>query len=290
MSEILGNALSDLNAKLQNIQPYLNKQLQQLDEKGIKWFQYDNKTEKLIQEGAESKAVYINVGGKVFQTSLLTILRNPDTLFFNLIMTDEWDPSEELFIDRNYTYFSIVLSFLRNGKVSLVGYKDEEVLDIVNEAKYYHVNKLALYLDSYCREVTYVAFEFSGEYRSGNQVAGTNNIEDLNNFDDTSCMRGICTAYTGWITIELSREVEFEQIEIGGYRGNTNLYSSSNGSGAQIKTSLDKNSWINVGTINSNYANGPYMHNVTLSKAKYIKFEHNSYLGIGYLRIQPFKK
>jgi hypothetical protein len=136
-----------------------------------------------------------------------------------------------------------------------------------------------------CFKIVFVSFEFSGEYRSGTQVAGSNNIEDLNDHDDITCLKGICTGYPGWIVIELNREVEFEEIEIGGYKGNTNLYASSNGSGAAILTSLDKISWTNVGSINSNYATSPYIHKVTSSRAKYLKFTHNSYIGIGYLRI-----
>lgn len=290
MSNILGEALKEVKTKLEGVESSLLNQLKELDGRGIKWFQYDAKKEKLIKEGAESVRVYINVGGKQFQTTLLTILNHPDTLFFNLIMTDQWDYNEELFIDRGYKYFDAILSFMRNKQIFMSSYRDEEITDISKEAKFYQLYSMSDYLETYCRDVVFIGFEFSGEYRSGDQVAGTNNIDDLNNFDDISCLKGICTNYTGWITIELSREVEFEQLEIGGYRGNTNLYSNSNGSGAQIKTSLDKVNWVNVGTINSAYANGPYLHTVTSSKAKYIKFEHNSYLGIGYLKVIKSKK
>ena len=290
MSNVLGESLLNIKEKLDDISPFLSSQLKQLDNNGIRWFEFDSKKQKLINDGAANKAVNINVGGKHFQTSLLTILNNADTLFFNLIMTDQWDPSEELFVDRNYSYFNLVLSFLRNGKVSISSFKDEEIENIIFEARYYHLNLMVKYLETYCKEVKFVSFEFSGEYRSGDQVAGTNNIEDLNNLEDTSCMKGICTGYPGWLTIELSRDVEFEQLEIGGYRGNTNLYASSNGSGASIKTSTDKENWTTVGTIHTSYATSVYLHPLTLSKARYIKFEHNSYIGIGYLKVLPIKK
>ena len=146
------------------------------------------------------------------------------------------------------------------------------------------------YLENYTKEITVVGFEFSGEYRSGQQTAGTNNIDDINNFDDTSCMRGFATGYNGWIIFELNKEVEFDSLEIGGFRGNTNLYASSNGSGATIKTSTDKNTWTTVGNINSGYQNGPYLHSVTQSRAKYVKLEHNSYLGVGYFKVIPLNK
>lgn len=285
MSEVLGEALSNVSKKLNSLENDLVAQLKELDKRGIKWFQYDAKKEKLIEEGAETKIVKINVGGKTFNTSLLTILNHPDTLLFNLIMTESWDFNDELFIDRSYKYFHLVLSYMRNNELCLSNYNENEVKDVLNEAKYYHMYEMYDHVDYFCREVKFVGYEFSGEYRSGTTLVGTNNIEDLNNFEDTSCTKGICTNYTGWIIIELNREVEISKLEIGGYRGNTNLYANSNGSGAQIKTSLDKTTWTTVGSINSQYANGPYIHDVTTSSARYIQFEHNSYLGIGYLRI-----
>jgi len=290
MSSILGESLMEIKSKLTDLGGDLNTQLKELDTRGIKWFQYDAKKEKLMKEGAETQKVFLNVGGQQFQTTLSTILKHPDTLLFNLIMTEQWDYKEELYLDRSFKYFKPILSYMRSLQVNLSSYKDEEVVEIAKEAKFYHMKEMVSYLENFAREVVFVAMEFSGEYRSGNQVAATNNVDDLNNHDDTSCMRGIATAYTGWIIIEFNREVEFDQVEIGGYRGNTNLYSSSNGVGASIKTSLDKQNWTTVGTINNSYSNGPFMHNVTSSRAKYIKFEHNSYVGIGYLRIIIGKK
>lgn len=281
----LSHSLSELNTKISELETKLTDQTKQLDSRGLKWFQYDDKKEKFINEGADHQRVHINVGGKVFHTTLLTILNNPDCLLFNLIMTEQWDYKEEIYFDRGYTYFDVLLSFLRNQKVNLSSYVDEEIPLILKEAEFYHVFGLVEYLKTYVSKIFFINFEFSGEYRSGNSVAGTNNIEDLNNHEDTSCTRGICTGYTGWIVLELNKEVDFDKLEIGSFRGNTNIYSSSNGSGASIKTSLDKTNWVNVGTINSNYANGPYIHNITQSRAKYIKFEYSSYIGIGYLRV-----
>ncbi len=109
----------------------------------------------------------------------------------------------------------------------------------------------------------------------------------MNNFEDRSLRKGICATHPGWIIIELSREIAFQEIEIGGWNGNTNIWSNSNGSGAHILTSNDKNNWINVGTIPNNYGNA--IQQVRLSRlvnAKWVKFQHNSYLGIGYFKIK----
>lgn len=281
----LSNSLLELNRKITDFEGQLTSQTKQLDSRGLRWFQYDDKKEKFINEGAAHQKININVGGKIFHTTLLTILNNPDCLLFNLIMTDQWDFKEEIYFDRGYTYFNVLLSYLRNQKVNLTPFGDEEVPLILREAEFYHIYGLIDFLRTYVSKIYFLCFEYSGEYRSGNNVAGTNNIEDINNFDDTSCTRGICTGYTGWIVFELNKEVDFDKLEIGSFRGNTNIYSSSNGSGATIKTSLDKTNWVTVGTIHSNYANGPYIHNISPSRAKYIKFEYSSYIGIGYLRV-----
>jgi hypothetical protein len=153
--------------------------------------------------------------------------------------------------------------------------------ELYEEAKFYEVSELVDLLDEEKREVTYVRFEFSGAY----STAGTNKIEDLNNFEDKSMMKGICTNTPGWIIFELNREVEFDEIEVGGWKGNSGIWASSNGSGSQILTSCDKSTWVNIGTIPGDYANNVTKVKVTCTKGKYVKFNHTSHLGIGYFRI-----
>lgn len=288
---VLKESLNNLQVKLDGIEDDMVKQLQDLDQRGSKWFSFDEKKERLLRDDGNHMCT-LNVGGKIFKVSLLTILNHPDCLFFNLIMTDQWNHQEELFFDRSYKYFHLILTFLRNHEVNLNGFSEEEIVDILKEAKFYYLMGMIEYVEKfekYGREITVVGFEFSGEYRSGNNLAGTNDFNDLNNFEDVSCMKGICTAYTGWIILELSREVEFDHIEISGYKGNTNIYASSNGSGANISTSTDKTNWTIVGTISSEYANTIYKQEVNSSTARYVKLHHNSYLGIGYFRVHAAK-
>jgi hypothetical protein len=136
-----------------------------------------------------------------------------------------------------------------------------------------------------CKEIKFINFEFNASYTSGNTIAGTNNIEHINNYEDRSANNGICANYNGWIILELERDVEFSKMELAGWNGNTSIWAPSNGAGASIKTSLDKSSWITIGNIPSNYSGTITTLELVTSKAKYIKFEHNSYLGIGYCKI-----
>jgi hypothetical protein len=63
------------------------------------------------------------------------------------------------------------------------------------------------------------------------------------------------------------------------------MWYPGNGSGASILTSKDKSSWVEVGKIPSNYTSTITTVKLKRTVAKYIKFQHNSYLGIGFLNI-----
>ena len=281
----LGKSLINIEEKIFTLGSFLTKQTEELDSRGVKWFNYDDKKEQMIKQGADKKIIKFNIGGKIYQCTLLTILNNPDCLFFNLIMSGDWNIEEELFFDRSFKYFPIILSYLRNKIVSLEDYRDEQMPDISIEAKYYCIQSLIDITEKYASKTVLVSFEFSGQYLSGTTVVGTNDINDLNDIEDRSCMKGVVTGSPGWIIFKLNKETEVAEIEIGGYRGNTNLFACSNGSGASIMTSTDKTSWVDVGTINSLYANDVYLHSVTPSKAKYIKLNYSSYIGVGYFRV-----
>jgi len=134
--------------------------------------------------------------------------------------------------------------------------------------------------------VKYVSYEFSGPYSASPYgIAGSNLIEHLNEFTDRSLQRGICATSAGWINIELQDKIPISEIEVGGWNGNSSLWSVTNGSGATISTSNDKSSWLQVGTLPTNF--GATIQKITLTKteAKYIRFQHNSYLGLGFFRI-----
>ena len=85
MSDSLGTALLEVQNKVNSNREVLFNHLKSLDKRGVKWFDYDSIKEEMIKNGAQDKILNINIGGKHFQTTLLTVLNNPDTLFFNLV-------------------------------------------------------------------------------------------------------------------------------------------------------------------------------------------------------------
>lgn len=69
---------------------------------------------KLIQDGR----VTLNVGGKVFETSVLTLRYDPSSIL--AIITNRrygYDGRRNLFIDQDPTHFHVVLNYLRNGGI-----------------------------------------------------------------------------------------------------------------------------------------------------------------------------
>jgi hypothetical protein len=156
--------------------------------------------------------------------------------------------------------------------------KDDELETSLYDLKM-QIQRMKKYLID---EIEFVSFEFNDKFIYKNQIAGTNDVKDLT---DRTCTKGICAKFPGWILIELNKEWDFEEIEIGGFGGNANLWGATNGANATISTSKDKMDWISVGLVPPSYNNQIQRVKVTLSTAKYIKFSSNTYLGIGYLNI-----
>ncbi|RCN33390.1 K+ channel tetramerization domain protein [Ancylostoma caninum] len=67
------------------------------------------------QQPGYSERVKINVGGGKFETSLTTLTRLNGTML-SIMVADRWRGQGELFVDRDPTYFPLVLNYLREGE------------------------------------------------------------------------------------------------------------------------------------------------------------------------------
>jgi len=275
--------LYNMKMKMETLEEELSKQLAEAEEKYKKWNEIDKEVDEMRQNAMD--IITLNVGGKMFQTKIDTLLSIKDTLFYKIIVSKKLDLMDPIFIDRNYKFFKYIMTFLRYQKVNLKELSSPDIDDLLQEATFYEMDGLVQFILENNKEIKFIGFEFNGIYTSGSTVAGTNNIEHINNYEDRTANNGICANYNGWIILELEREVEFSKMEIAGWNGNTTIWAPSNGAGATIKTSLDKSSWNNITQIPSNYSGTITTVEFQTTKAKYIKFEHNSYLGIGYCRI-----
>lgn len=275
---LLKDDLSGLKSKLENIEGEFENKLKEVENKESKFKRIDEQIDELLSK--KDGIIKINVGGKIFQTKTSTLLSVKDTLFAKIITSalDKNEPIGELFFDRSYDQFHIILDYLRTKNFVLKGLSKWEIDDLYLEAEYYGISEISDILADLQKEIEFVRFESSGRY----STAGTHNLQDLK---DKSLMKGICVQSPYHIIIELNFEHEFDKIEVGGWNGNNSLWYVGNGSNAQILTSTDKTNWTEVGKLPSNLDGT--IRTVILKKsiAKYIKFQHNSYLGLGYLNI-----
>jgi hypothetical protein len=284
MTNLLKQELNDLKNKLESIESQLDGQMKELEIREEKW----NKMQILVNDiiKNQNEIVTFNVGGKMFATKTDTLLNIKDTLFYKLIVSNKFNLKEEIFIDRSPYLFPYILDYIRFKKINYKRFSKEELEELRKDCEYYEIGDICVYLDDQLKEIDFVNFQSSGSYTYNNQTAGTNSVKDLK---DKSLTKGICTNSPGWIIIELNNEWEFNELEVAGWNGNSTLWSKANGAGASIQTSKDKTNWTTVGTIPTNYGDTIQTAKLTRSSGRYIKFNHTSYLGIGYLNIKKIK-
>mmetsp|Transcript_1382 Transcript_1382/g.1318 ORF Transcript_1382/g.1318 Transcript_1382/m.1318 type:complete len:240 (+) Transcript_1382:179-898(+) len=228
----------------------------------------------------------LNVGGEKFTVSLHVLKSRRGTLFYKQILRKEIQSGKEVFYDRDPLYFPIILNFLRTGKIESKKFSEEQKEDLLHEAQFFEVQFIVETMRATVAEVDFTKHEFSGEYKYSDQVVGTNNPKDLK---DKTLQKGIVANTPGVITLTLSRDVEFQEIEVAGYNGNSTAWFVGNGRGAQILTSNDNSHWTNVGTLPAEFGHEIQKVTVKKSKGKYIRFSHTDYLGIGYLQVNDIQ-
>ena len=229
-----------LKGKLEMLEKKLTDQMIVLDVKADHWTNIDEEAKNLLK--SNNHVVFVDVIGKKFQTKLDTTLSIKDTLFYKLILTKNINTTNEIFIDRDNQNFHIILCFLRKKKENLNGNSTKTLRKIREETELYQLSYLAN-IDKYLFEVYFVKFEHNVDYVNGGTTARTQKIEHLNDHEDKTLKNGICAISLGRITIEIKREraIEFDEIKIAGWAGNTVIWATSNGGGSKVLTSTDSN-------------------------------------------------
>lgn len=280
MTDDLLTNLEGLKGKLNTLETNLEGELSTLKEKEDKWKRLDEEAQSIKKN--QNDIVKFNVSGEHFATRSETLLKVKDSLFYKIVMTKKFDLSKEIFIDRSHKHFGAIMNYLRSGKVNYGKFSNEDLEELKIEADYYELVEIVSYLDERLKEPVIVNFTFSGAYVTSGVTVGSNKLEDIS---DRSLTTGICAKTPGWIVFELNHEFEFSTIEVAGYSGNLTYWASSNGSNSTILTSKDNVNFTQVGTVPSSFANNITQVSVTKTSARFIKFNHNSYLGLGYFRV-----
>ena len=101
-------------------------------------------------EAQDSEWIHLNVGGKRFTTTRKTLTKDPESFLFRLCQEDsglvsEKDYTGAYLIDRDPSYFSPILNYLRHGKVVV----DENILEegVLEEAEFFNIKNLIRLLE-----------------------------------------------------------------------------------------------------------------------------------------------
>lgn len=279
MSKLLKADLKNLKSKLENIESDISGNVKTLETKEDKFKQLDEQAKEILENS--NQIIRFNVGGKKFATYSKTLLNIPDTLFYKIILSKRLDLNNEIFLDRSPTMFGHILDFLRYNTINYKRFNKEEKEELKIEADYFEIGEIAEYLEEQLKCLEMIGLTLSSPYTYSGSNVCSNRLEDVM---DRNLNTGACSS--GWIVIELNNEWDVDEVEVGGYTGNSNAWYSGNGSGATIYTSKDNSSWTNVGSVPSDFSTTIKSVKVTKTKCKYVKFDNGSYLGFGFINIK----
>ena len=277
----LKEELYKLKNRLETIEDQLTSQSNEIESRESKWSKIEPNMNYVIS--TQGDRIKLNIGGKLFTTSVNTILSIRDSFLARLIESGKVDLKEEVFFDRSPSVFHVILDYYRYKKVDYKKMNKKEILQLKDDAEYFAIYDIFNYLEEKTREPLIIAVEKSGDYVFKGNVVGQNQASELNNKDLNT---GICSNTPGKIIVELNTDYEIKGLEIGGFTGDSAAWYADNGAGAKIFLSLDKLTWVDVGKIPSGIGKGIKSTKFTKpSFGKYIKFESKSYLGIGYIKV-----
>jgi len=117
----------------------IEQRIKVLEEKERRWLELET---KLKENAVTAKSkIILDVGGKKFATSKSTLLSHTDSYFYGLLSSGHWQPDEDgsYFIDRNPKYFSVILDYMRGGKINLKSWNKGDVKRLQEDLDYYQI-------------------------------------------------------------------------------------------------------------------------------------------------------
>lgn len=273
----LKEELSKLKTRLETIDFQITSQTNEINSREENMKNTD-KTLFFI-ENSQGNRLKLNVGGTIFTTSLFTINQIPNSLLSRLINTGRIDIKEEIFIDRSPRVFSQILDFYRYSKIEYGNLTKEERILLKNDAEYYNINEVSMYLNELLKEPEILTGEKT-DYTVNDCIIGNNDYKKLN-FQGNS--EGICSK--GNVFFELNAEYDLTGLVIKGYEGNEENWFNENGAGAKIYLSTDKKTWKECGKVPSGF--GKEEKEVEFKKGikgRYVKIVSKTYVGLSLLR------
>ncbi len=296
MTAQLRSNISEINKKICNIESNILSKCDEMDKKTEKFKNIDDQILHIKKN--DSQICTINVGGKIFHSKLSTLLSSKNNIFYKYIyrlLESGKSLSYEFFFDRPFKKFDTILNLMRYSQ-DILKTKDDKTLcpiiasmiqfnneyeneDLLNECQYYGLYELIDQIDKFSRVIEIIGMDASPKY----STAGDHDYRSLS--DEKNKEGGVCVQSPYEIILELNYIHTIKSVDIKGWDGNTSIWNAGNGVGAKISTSIDKYDWKEVGKLPSpmnSIVNVP----LTVSNARYVKFKHTGYLGLGYVKFK----
>ena len=117
----------------------------------------DGDTELSYLREMQTNRVILNIGGVRFETSRMTLRKDPNSLFTDMesnIMTQ----GNSIFVDRDSSHFRLILNYLRNGctlsSPAILPRERKYLLELESECEYYRLNGLKKIVRKRLRHLT----------------------------------------------------------------------------------------------------------------------------------------
>jgi len=132
--------ISNLTSNFKRLMEVAEKKIKECEENQKKW----NEVEKMMKENQDKaqQIIKFNVGGRKFETSKSTLLLIPNTYFYALLSSGNFQPDSKgyYFIDRNGSNFECILDFLRTGKLRTSDLSQEQLLILEEDLDYFLIS------------------------------------------------------------------------------------------------------------------------------------------------------
>lgn len=211
----LKNMLGGLKSKLVNIEKDFNDKITNVSEKEETLKRIDEKVNEIV-ESKNKPLINLNIGGKIFSTKLSTLLSCKETIFYKTLskMIDEGTKiPDEIFYDRSYTHFELILNYLRTNTFNLNHYDRFEKEDIREEIQFYGLDEV---LQITKRE------DFEIEW---DQTLSKSGVFTINSSDKKIIKIHSNTCYTHFVTNKLWKDEDFQiELEVGVNQSDNYLY------------------------------------------------------------------
>lgn len=138
--------LEGLKSKLQSIENNFSDKITNVCERE----ELNNRLEKKLNdvwETKQSSLVNLNIGGKIYTTRVNTLLSCTESIFSKTVKQYQSNGEklpEELFYDRSYQHFEIILNYLRYGNLCLKGINKYDKEEIREEIVFYGLSNLLI--------------------------------------------------------------------------------------------------------------------------------------------------